>query len=1269
MAKRKVYIDVIVDDKGTVKRMAVDADKLDKALGKTAKGARTADRNIKGAAQASSNGTKNFSKMAQGISGGLVPAYATLAAQVFAVSAAFNFLKDAGDLRRLEEGQLAYSAAIGVSMQSLTKDMVRATNAQLGFRDAAQAAAIGTAAGLNAEQLTKLAKAADQTSQILGRDLTDSFNRLIRGVTKAEPELLDELGIILRLEDATRRYGQALNISGKLSSFQRTQAVTADVLGQVEAKYAKILEITGEVPNEFAKLSAVFEGLVNDIKQFLGAGFSPLVSLLQQMPQLVIAAFLPFSVSILKAALPGLEDMSGTLRKVATDADVGFKGAQKAQKAYVTQVDKLRGDAALKGKLEKEIKADGAAVAKMNKVRGNSLLARMQRGDILSNAQIKRVERNLKREEGSYKIKDKKVLASYQAMLTKMKAYNDAAQGAIESRVQRTAAAIGMKYKAAEVTVKGAFAGMAQAAATFAGYAATALSVVSWVVLIATIGSLIWSFMQSRKEIEKSQEKYDVLLEKLRDIRNETEKYIAVQNELYALQSSSNLALEAYGKNLGQVNSALFTESLGKSYFKETLADLKGIREEAKASLPDLKAARDADRDKRDPSANYNTRVRLAEAAANSQKAYEKAFRKSRLTLKDYIAENDNLTERQKLSIERVLAEKEMIDEHKNARFQNNEVVKAYGETLDKLIRGEEVNIETLKEQRNAVITLSSSISALNQLAKENKDAFRGIEQKIVPITETDQLIQNLREEISLREAIESTNESVLKQEEEKIKKLQEQVTFLRNISEIEFRSAQARLAIDTASFKTSAGKTKLIREEVNQIAEIAKKEVNIFETEQKIAQGRHLISKEQDRINLAMKEATGEALNQLVADQQVLDSRKKSIIQSENQLSLLIAQKEELINQRNEIEQLKRAAAQAFETNLQSGLAALIKGTESSLKDALLNLAKGVLNSIADMLAEQMTKRIMLALFKEKPPEEKMKEAIMTSSTFGANQISVKMVEAAEQSGAIIANRITTALGGTATTPSASTTGPGMLAKLGPLSTGEDPLGLGNVEILPKGPGMLARPPTQVSGVTKVDKPFSEAETRLHLPGGPVKKTGGLGGLFEGFTGKLKEIFSPEGGFLSKLGGIFKQGLSGFGDLFGKLFSGAGGGGGGFFSGLLGMFGLPFGRYGGVMKPYATGGIARGRNAGYPAILHGTEAVVPLPSGGKIPVEMGKGAAGDTNNVSISVSMSGNDSQSDSKSDGNKGQDLGKVLSQAVQEELQRQKRPGGILSPYGAA
>ena len=57
MAKNKVYIDIVVDDKGTTKRVAVNAKKLGSALEETSKSARTADRNLKGAAQASANGT------------------------------------------------------------------------------------------------------------------------------------------------------------------------------------------------------------------------------------------------------------------------------------------------------------------------------------------------------------------------------------------------------------------------------------------------------------------------------------------------------------------------------------------------------------------------------------------------------------------------------------------------------------------------------------------------------------------------------------------------------------------------------------------------------------------------------------------------------------------------------------------------------------------------------------------------------------------------------------------------------------------------------------------------------------------------------------------------------------------------------------------------------------------------------------------------------------------------------------------------------------
>ena len=120
----------------------------------------------------------------------------------------------------------------------------------------------------------------------------------------------------------------------------------------------------------------------------------------------------------------------------------------------------------------------------------------------------------------------------------------------------------------------------------------------------------------------------------------------------------------------------------------------------------------------------------------------------------------------------------------------------------------------------------------------------------------------------------------------------------------------------------------------------------------------------------------------------------------------------------------------------------------------------------------------------------------------------------------------------------------------------------------------------------------------------------------------------------------------------------------GGFLDILFGNVGAPEGRYGGVMKDYSTGGIARGRNSGYPAILHGTEAVVPLPNGKSIPVQM-QGGAG-VNNVSVSVNMG----EGTTNIEGGQGEAeaLGKLVAGAVQDELQKQKRPGGILSPFGA-
>ena len=245
-----------------------DAKKAGQSFNTLDKNSRSTDRAMKGVSNMSSNTTKNFSKMSQGITGGLVPAYATLAAQLFALDALFRFFREAADFRVLQQGQELFAASTGRAMRTLSKDIQAATSAQITFKEASQSAAIGLAAGLSPTQLNELGKAARTVSVALGRDTTDSFNRLIRGVTKAEPELLDELGIILRLEEATTRYAASLGLNkNQLTTFQKSQAVANEVLRQSEERYGAIANLIGDDSvNQLNKLMVAFDEVMNRIR-------------------------------------------------------------------------------------------------------------------------------------------------------------------------------------------------------------------------------------------------------------------------------------------------------------------------------------------------------------------------------------------------------------------------------------------------------------------------------------------------------------------------------------------------------------------------------------------------------------------------------------------------------------------------------------------------------------------------------------------------------------------------------------------------------------------------------------------------------------------------------------------------------------------------------------------------------------------------------------------------------------------------------------------
>ena len=58
----------------------------------------------------------------------------------------------------------------------------------------------------------------------------------------------------------------------------------------------------------------------------------------------------------------------------------------------------------------------------------------------------------------------------------------------------------------------------------------------------------------------------------------------------------------------------------------------------------------------------------------------------------------------------------------------------------------------------------------------------------------------------------------------------------------------------------------------------------------------------------------------------------------------------------------------------------------------------------------------------------------------------------------------------------------------------------------------------------------------------------------------------------------------------------------------------------------------------------------------------------GGDNNVTVNVNMETGETSAEQRA-GREISETGKLVAAAVQAELQRQKRPGGILSPYGAS
>lgn len=932
MAKNKVQIDVNVDDKGTTKKLGVESKKAAKGLDNTAKGARNADRNLKGAANASSNTTKNFSKMAQG-TGGLVAAYATLAAQIFAVTAAFGFLKRAGDLAVLQAGQKAYAGATGTAMRTLANDIIAATDAQITFQDASQAAAIGVAAGLSPQQLTDLGKAAKDASAILGRDVTDSFNRLVRGVTKAEPELLDELGIILRLTDASEEYARALGKDANaLTTFEKSQAVANNVLTQAEEKYGRILAITGIQTNKYAKLSKAFDDIINKIKLIAERAAGPLAKLLTDFPQLVGLAVAGFLGPVLRAAVPGLANLGDAAQSAADRSSAAFQRAKADLDAYNRALAAAGADPKARAALGKSARA--ALISGTQGVESGSgtVLGRLRAGDQLSNQQLGALKRQLKNRNGVFKDFNKKQAVAMIRHLDDLMLANSSAtkkMAADYNRMEKSASAAFLRLKTKGLSAMNTLAKGASVAGTVIS---RAFSILGYVGMIASIAMLIKGFFSQKEATEEVASATDILGDKLKSVNEDLEHFVAIQKEINREGSATASVIMSVGRalqNIPSLDDVAFEAAFVSSEILPAIA-----AEEAR-----LKKLEGLLNEYRDP---YSGTPTVKDPFGELGREVDKEIASTKATLESL--RDPQQTEALNNFLEILQKQADVLLMRSDMLLRNSNEGKAFLEMNRKLQNGEKVTQNEIHDTITAYINLGKVVDERTRLADQNAKTAVDLRNKMFPKSDIELYVETLKSQLELEQAIVASNALEAEAQQKRIDGIKDEIGLMKELNNQKIRHAQEKQLLEFGQLRSSpmSGEPPMLRKRREDLDKIQRMEQNIVHMRESLA------------------------LKQKVAFEDGKSPTAAQLAEIEK-INLEIAKQVELVDRANhnltDGAIIANGLATTFESSMTNAFQGLINGT-MDIKQAFASMAQSILQQLARIIAEMITMRILSSMF-----------------------------------------------------------------------------------------------------------------------------------------------------------------------------------------------------------------------------------------------------------------------------------------------------------------
>ena len=1270
--------------------------------------------------------------------GGLVAVYATLAAQVFAVSAAFQFLKSAMETRNLMAAQEAFGAVTGTAYRTLTKDIQAATNGMLDFKTAASGAAIGIASGLTASQLKSLGKAATDASLALGRDLTDSFNRLIRGVTKAEPELLDELGIVLRLENATTKYAVSVGKARtQLNAYERTQAVLNDVLDQAETKFSAVQELMD--PDAFAlgQFQKEFDDILMGFQKTVIEVVIPAFKFFKDNSIAFLAAIGLFIAPIIRSLLPDLAASAETNSKAATDAFNRMKTSAADAKAELGSVRDSFGRAA-PSQAESKKALEGMGVKKFSG----------EGGQQLSKRQIAAYRRALREKNGIYKKMNAAQrrefrfhLAAQEAMLNKstMKQVQIVKTG--ESLKQAA-------YKGSVAVYQAGIATMTRVTAMGAkamNAAFAAAGIIGIVAMLYSLGEQLFRFFfPVSEEAKRMKEETEATTERVSDLATELDRMNKVRKDgllnlsQQVTQTGNALASTDIAAHLRAFNTEVtkeggMTKEL-KNSFVETAKSIEGLAPELTGLADELDKGNE-----------------ISEEAIGKYVTLAAGYLNASTAASQFQANQETLNKTLDKTVSKF---KKMPYQDLRTAFSTS-ISGIESELGGSFYKGDGNNFGLLEQQAANQVRRQEEAEA-DKAARLNRVEFGSIDKRTRKrksvnmraadgsMVDRDTMLERVKQATALshvQDSIMEQYDQALKVEEEldaKAAKRVEQAKEEQEIIDTKTALHREQTALETHVISLQARGLLNVQETLATNKELARLKAQEFGLEgelNKITQERLVLKNKEEKAGVEIEAAQ---LNQL----STLEKIKTGLLSKEDangkalftQEALNELDQEELVNLAKKLEidlqdyQIATDAVGVAQDNLD-----ILTYTNDVLRERLaireaLAPFEGGKQAAANAMADLKRQQKEAAADDKRLAKIGQVPGATPGLQFGAsgqiaalrnNEIARIKAANALRSGDMmtsIKDRMG-ALGIEGPEGGGKFVGPNLderqklynqlkdeelalqheinmetikMNELIDQKSGKQALYLASVA---QQEAALAR--EHVYSLNPASKAYQEAvlaakkagveldDKQLETLKNTVIETENLkietelmtgiqDTLSQGFQNMFMAMIDGSKSFSESMKDLTRQVLADLAAMFVRaaalkammaLFPGMGGG-----SSISSFLGLGSGdRYGGerFRGSYMVGGVADGPESGYMAKLHGREAIVPLGNDRSIPVKMMGGGEGNTVNVSISVQ--GNGQSAMTSNGGGALEGMGRQIGALVQQHLQQEMRPGGILNSQG--